>query len=71
MQENKDICKHLSVKRNGHQKISDSFKQIGQTVIHLDDETHFDEAKREMSSGKEIGRGNKNDTEETGDEDQL
>lgn len=57
--------------RKGHQKISDSFKQIGQSVIHLDNETHLDEAKREMSSGKEVGRGNKNRMEEAGDEDQL
>lgn len=34
--------------RKGHQKISDSFKQIGQSVIDLD------EAKKEMSSGKEV-----------------
>lgn len=52
MGKNKDICKHFSVMRNRHQKISDSFKQIGQSVIHLDDETHLDEAKREMTSGK-------------------
>lgn len=57
--------------RKGHQKIPDSFKQIGQSVIHLDNETYFDEAKREMSSGKEVGRGNKNRMKEDGDEDQL
>lgn len=56
--------------RKGHQKIPDSFKQIGQSVIHLDNETYFDEAKRDMSSGKEVGRGNKNRMEEDGDEDQ-
>lgn len=57
--------------RKGHKKIPDSFKQIGQSAIHLDNETYFDEAKREMSSGKEVGRGNKNRMEEDGDEDQL
>lgn len=32
---------------------------------------HFNEAKREMTSGKEVGRGNKNNMEKAGDEDQL
>lgn len=58
MEENKDICKHLSVKRR-HQKISGSFKQIGQGVIHLDDGTDIDDAKRKMKSEKEDVRGNK------------
>lgn len=44
------------MKRSGHQKISGSFKQIGQGVIHLDDGTDIDDAKRKMKSEKEDGR---------------
>lgn len=47
------------MKKRGHQKISGSFKQFGQGVIHLDDGIDLDEAKRKMKSGKDDGRGNK------------
>ncbi|KAJ7405207.1 hypothetical protein BTVI_69691 [Pitangus sulphuratus] len=45
-----------------------ALSQLG-SVIHLDDETNLVEAKRKMTSEKEVKRGNKNYMEEADDED--